>query len=166
MKEYLLSTPNTELLIDRINRLPKPSFLADNVPRDVLMQVHFYHVKDKFMLAFRKNSHPPAKYASIKIFADLSQYTMQKHKTLLAITKACGTTALCIAGDTPPNCYEKDGTFFSGILSRRRIETMILCYWDIIPEQEPFSQSFLFHLENWNECQLVPKKIVATSSTT
>lgn len=75
-------------MIERIHHLLKPSFLADNIPREVLIWVHFYHIKDQFMAAFHKNSQPPAQYAPIQIFADLSQYTMQKCKALLSETKA------------------------------------------------------------------------------
>lgn len=34
-----------DLAIDRIHRLPKPSFLPAEVPRDVLLRVHFYQAK-------------------------------------------------------------------------------------------------------------------------
>lgn len=31
--------------VDRIHRLPKPSYLADDIPRDVILQLHLYHKK-------------------------------------------------------------------------------------------------------------------------
>lgn len=46
---------DAELVIDRAHRLPKPSFLSDTVPRDVLARIHYFHVKDNAMRAIRKN---------------------------------------------------------------------------------------------------------------
>lgn len=88
MLAYLPSVPSLELVIDRIHRLPKPAHLPDNIPRDVLMRVHFFHMKEQFMLAFRKNAQPPEQYTTIQVFADLSQFTMQKRKSLITVTKA------------------------------------------------------------------------------
>lgn len=52
------------------------------------MRVHFLHIKERFRSAFRKNRQPPEKYTSIQLFADLSQFAMQRRKSLLPITKA------------------------------------------------------------------------------
>lgn len=34
-----------ELTVDRVHRVPKPPFLADDVPRGVLLRLHFYRAK-------------------------------------------------------------------------------------------------------------------------
>lgn len=67
----LPSTPTSEMVIRRIHRLPKPFYLPDNVPKDVIMRVHFYHVKDKLMSNFRKTSqsNSPAFNGSLPIYA-------------------------------------------------------------------------------------------------
>lgn len=52
------------------------------------MQVHFYHVKDQLMSNFHKASQLPEQYPRLQLYADLSQYTLQKRKSLLPITKA------------------------------------------------------------------------------
>lgn len=52
----LLSIPDSEIVIDRTCCLPKPSYLLDNIPRDVIMRVHFYHVKDQLMSNFCKTT--------------------------------------------------------------------------------------------------------------
>lgn len=88
MKVFLPSIPESEMQVDRIHRLPNPSHLPDNIPRDVLMQVHFYQTKEQLMSAFHKHQQSPEKYAHIQIFVDLSQFTMQKRKSLLPVTKA------------------------------------------------------------------------------
>lgn len=38
-----------ELTIDRIHPIPKPSFLADEVPRDVIMRGHFFSTKEQIL---------------------------------------------------------------------------------------------------------------------
>lgn len=38
-----------DVIIDRVHRLPKPSYLSDQIPRDVIARIHFYHVKDQLM---------------------------------------------------------------------------------------------------------------------
>lgn len=88
MKAYVPDMSDAGLHIDRIHRLPKPSHLPENIPRDVLMRVHFFQAKERFMIAFRKNKHPPGQYSSIQLFADLSQFTMQRRRSLLPVTKA------------------------------------------------------------------------------
>lgn len=40
-----------DLTMDRIHHLPKPSHLPDNVHRDVILCLHFYHVKERMMSA-------------------------------------------------------------------------------------------------------------------
>lgn len=87
-KAFLPSIPESALAVDRIHRLPKPSHLPDNIPRDVLMWVHFYNAKEQLMTSFRKNLQPPEKFSNIQLYAELSQYTMQKRKSLLPVTKA------------------------------------------------------------------------------
>lgn len=34
-----------DLIVDRIHRVPKPSFLPDKNQKDVLLRVHYYHMK-------------------------------------------------------------------------------------------------------------------------
>lgn len=134
MKVFLPSVPETDLVIDRIQRLRKPSHFPNNIRRDVLMRVHFYHAKEQLTTAFRKNSQPPETFSCIQLYADLSQFTMQKHKSLLPVTKALRnhsilyhwgySTKLTITHEgntTTITCLEEGLT--------------LLCSLDIIPEQ-------------------------------
>lgn len=34
-----------DLLMDHAHRIPKPAYVPDTVPRDVLTRVHYYHIK-------------------------------------------------------------------------------------------------------------------------
>lgn len=135
MTVFLPSVPETDLVIDGIHRLPKPSHLPENLPRDVLTRVHFYHTKEQLMAAFRKNSQPPERFSRIQLFADLSQFTMQKHKSLLPVTKA-------LHNHTIPYCW---GYPIKLIITHEGITTTItsleeglalLCSLDIIPENK------------------------------
>lgn len=53
----LPEAPGTEIIVDRAHRLPKPKFLPDQVPRDVIDRVHFFHIKDDLM-RFSRKKHP------------------------------------------------------------------------------------------------------------
>lgn len=52
------------------------------------MQVHFFQTKGQLMSAFRKHQQPLEKFTPIQLFSDLCKFTMQKHKSLLPVTKA------------------------------------------------------------------------------
>lgn len=77
-----------DLLVDRIHRVPKPSFLPAEIPRDVLLRMHFYHVKDRVLQASRKQENIPQQYANIRLLPDLSRHTLQRRRNLITITKA------------------------------------------------------------------------------
>lgn len=51
-----LTTQN--LIVDRIHRVPKP-FLPEETPRDVLLRVHYYQVKDQILQASRRTRQHP-----------------------------------------------------------------------------------------------------------
>lgn len=78
----------SDLLVDRIHRVPKPSFLPDDTPRDVLMRIHYYHIKDRILQVSRKQENIPQQYAAIRVLPDLSRHTLQRRRNLLTITKA------------------------------------------------------------------------------
>lgn len=44
---------------DRIHRLPKPTYLSDNIPRDVILRLHFYRTKERLMAASRQKRFDP-----------------------------------------------------------------------------------------------------------
>lgn len=53
IKVLLPELKNIELVIYQINRLPRPSFLPDSTPRDVILRIHFYHIKEQLMQEVR-----------------------------------------------------------------------------------------------------------------
>lgn len=46
MKATLPEVPLEELVVDRIHRLPRPKNIPNHLPRDTIVRVHFYHIKD------------------------------------------------------------------------------------------------------------------------
>lgn len=76
-----------DMIIDRAHRLVKPAHIPDNVPRDVIVRIHFYHIKDRLMRYSRQNAALPDPYAGIAIYADLSQATLAARNNLIPITK-------------------------------------------------------------------------------
>lgn len=87
ISQLLPDLPPMETIIDRIHRLPKPSHLPPEVPRDTLMRVHFYHAKDMLMAKSRRLGQLPAPYTKLQLFADISQYTRNQRRQLQTITK-------------------------------------------------------------------------------
>lgn len=65
-----------ELSIDHIHRIPKPAFLPNTVPRDVLLRVHFCSTKDQILRKSRTLGKLPEPYENIHIYADLCKFTM------------------------------------------------------------------------------------------
>lgn len=83
----LPDTSPRDIIIDRIHRIAKPSHLAASIPRDILMRIHFYHIKEKLMIEARSKSPLPRPFEGIQIFPDLSKYTLQLRRNLNSITK-------------------------------------------------------------------------------
>lgn len=44
----------TNVTIDRIHSIPRLSFLPQEVPRDVILRIHFFQVKEELIAAFRR----------------------------------------------------------------------------------------------------------------
>lgn len=95
LKEYFIQFMSTllpdtapgELTIDRIHRLPKPPHLPDTVPRDTIVRIHSFHVKENLMRTTRNHSEYPQPYTNLAFYADLSKHTMLQRKNLTTITK-------------------------------------------------------------------------------
>lgn len=88
IREVLPSVTTHDLIIDRAHRLPKPKGLPDTVPRDVIARIHFYHIKEDLMSTARKLSQLPEPFSRVKLFADLSQSTLQARRHLAPVTTA------------------------------------------------------------------------------
>lgn len=80
----LNALPNADayhLEIDRIHRvlsIPKP----DGLPRDILVNPHFYNTKNAIMRYARENPNLKYKGFQYQIFTDIAPITIQKRKAL------------------------------------------------------------------------------------
>lgn len=80
IKVLLPDLKTIEFVIDHIHRLPKPPFLPDWVPRDVILCIHFFHVKEQLMQKRDPRRTYQKTYAHLQLFADLSQHTLHRHR--------------------------------------------------------------------------------------
>uniref|UniRef100_A0A8C5Q945 Uncharacterized protein n=1 Tax=Leptobrachium leishanense TaxID=445787 RepID=A0A8C5Q945_9ANUR len=76
-----------DFLMDRAHRLPRAKNLPPSASRDVLVRVHFFHVKEALMRASRKSMPLPSPYAEVSFYADLSTATMTKRREFSSFTK-------------------------------------------------------------------------------
>ncbi|CAH2251472.1 Hypothetical predicted protein [Pelobates cultripes] len=79
--------PQDLLLLDRYHRVQKPKFLTTDAPRDVLVCLHYFHVKEDIMRASRQRQSLPEPHQRTTIYADISAATLKKSKTFAAITE-------------------------------------------------------------------------------
>lgn len=92
-----------ELIIDCIHWLPKPPYLSDAIPRDTIVQINFFHIKENVMLATRNHTDYSQPYTNLAFYADLSKYTMLQHKNFSTITNPSETTRFNTNGVTQLN---------------------------------------------------------------
>lgn len=122
-----------EFTVDRIHRLPKPTYLSDNVPRDVILRMHFYHAKERLMTASRKGDQIPSPHNNLQFYADLSQYTLQKRRNFNTITKALRNHKLSYKRGIPTKLIvTKEGTEY--VMDSVTKGIALLKTWGIIPE--------------------------------
>ena len=134
----LPEVPSSEVIVDRAHRLPKPKFLPEKVPRDVIARVHFFHIKDDLMRFSRKNQPLPAPYSNISVYSDLSQHTMMARKNLSSITKLLQNSKITYSWGFPTKLLiTRDNRTFA----IRNVEEGIdlAKKWNLLPEdaQDP-----------------------------
>ncbi|XP_056398475.1 uncharacterized protein LOC130357419 [Hyla sarda] len=83
-----LRASTLDLLMDRVHRLPKPKTLPATTPRDVILRLHFYHIKEQLMLVARSSPSLPEEYSGLQLFTDLSAATLARRREFSAGTKA------------------------------------------------------------------------------
>lgn len=86
-KEVLPEISTKDFEIDRIHRLPKPKHLPDKIPRDVLLRVHFFQIKEDFMKKSRNSQVISEKYPHLQFFSDVSQFTISFRRRFATVTK-------------------------------------------------------------------------------
>lgn len=132
-KAILPDTPDIELTIDRIHRVPKPSFLPASVPRDVIMKIHFFHTKELILTKARSLGQLPHPYGNIQMFTDLSKYTLDLRRKLNTITKALRNHKIEYKWRQPSKLIiTKDGS--THVVSSLEGGLDLLRTWSIIPD--------------------------------
>lgn len=125
-----------DIIIDRIHRIAKPSHLAASVPRDVLMRVHFYHIKEKLLMGVKAKSPLPAPYTGIQFFPDLSKFTLQLRRQMNPITKSLQNHKVPYKWRYPATIIiVRNGQSHSIVNLDRGLK--LLQSWGIIPEPPP-----------------------------
>lgn len=133
-KTLLPEATDMDITVDRVHRLPKPSHLPDHIPRDVILRVHFYHIKEKLMLSMRKKGQIPSQYADLQLYADLSQYTLMKRRNLNTVTKALRNHEISYRWNYPSKLTViKDGT--SHMIDSVDRGIALLRSWNILPDE-------------------------------
>ena len=125
-----------DFTIDRIHRLPKPAYLPDSIPRDVILRLHFYHTKERLMAVSRQKDKVPAPYSNLQFYTDLSQYTLQKRRNLVTITKALRNHKLSYKWGFPTELIvTKDDKDY--VIDSMAKGLALLQSWEIVPEPQP-----------------------------
>lgn len=137
-KNLIPSLTDLDVPIDRIHLLPKPSHLSDHIPRDILLRLHFFHVKENLMSCMQKHDQIPSQYQSLQFFTDLLQYTLQKRRNLNTVTKALRNHKIAYKWGYPTKLTvtRKNHTYTITTLERG---VALLKVWDILPEPEAVS---------------------------
>lgn len=86
IKVTLPHTSKQDLILDRAHRLPKPKNLPTSLPRDVIVRIHFFQIKEQLMQAARRSPHLLEPFHKVTLYADLSQHTIQARRKLSSIT--------------------------------------------------------------------------------
>lgn len=71
---FMVLLPETspiELTIDHIHWVPKPPYLPNTIPRNIIMRIHFYHIKEQILHKARTMGNLQNPYNNIHIFANL-----------------------------------------------------------------------------------------------
>ncbi|XP_073411541.1 uncharacterized protein [Dendrobates tinctorius] len=77
---------DSELIIDRAHRIPKPTRVSADLPRDTILRIHFYNTKEKILQYLKKEKTFPEPYRGLKMFADLSKDTLDARRSFNNIT--------------------------------------------------------------------------------
>lgn len=127
-----------DLIVEGIHRIPKPSFLPEGNPRDILLRVPFYHVKEQILQAARKQDSIPPQYTDVLLLPDLSRHTLQRRSNLATITKALRNHKILHMWKYPAT-VSHNGTTKSITTMKEGIA--VLRQWGILPDQAVSSTS-------------------------
>ncbi|CAH2322311.1 Hypothetical predicted protein [Pelobates cultripes] len=76
LRAYGLVVPPDMLQVGRAHRVPRPRHLPDTTPRDVLIRIHYFHIKEHILHESRNKSKPHEDFPTVHLFTDLSAATL------------------------------------------------------------------------------------------
>ncbi|CAH2294866.1 Hypothetical predicted protein [Pelobates cultripes] len=80
-------------------------------PRDVLMRIHYYHIKERMLRVSRNKVKPPADFPEIKIVTDLSASTLRRRKDFSQIANTLRSNGIRFCWGFPTKMLlTKDGS--------------------------------------------------------
>lgn len=88
ISNLLSEVPPIERTIGRIHRIPKPKYLDTSIPRDILMKINFFPIKQQLLAKARSIPDLPAPNNGVQLYAVLSQNTLNLRRQMKMITKA------------------------------------------------------------------------------
>ncbi|XP_066451070.1 uncharacterized protein [Eleutherodactylus coqui] len=132
IKHILPNTSEEERIIDRAHRLPRPKTIPEHLPRDAIIRVHFFHVKEALLYEARKNATLPAPYEHIKLFIDLSQATLQNRRKYRNITQILRDNKILYKWGFPTKLIiTKNGKTY--VVQKPEEGLQLLSRWDLAP---------------------------------
>ncbi|CAH2314811.1 Hypothetical predicted protein, partial [Pelobates cultripes] len=83
--------PVDMLILDRIHRVARPAHLSPSTPRDVIMRVYYFYIKELILKSHRTKRDVAEKFKDILIFTDLSAETLRRRRNYQPITETLST---------------------------------------------------------------------------
>ncbi|CAH2222765.1 Hypothetical predicted protein [Pelobates cultripes] len=139
------------MLIDRIHRIPKPTYLPDSTPRDVLFRTHFFHIKELVLKVSRTREQPLEDYPGVKLFNDLSAATLKKRRTYHQVAEALRQHGTKYRWGYPTKMLVQHGGTLRPI-STPEEGIKLLKEWNIpIPPTEPHKHPIRKTAQEWRK---------------
>ncbi|CAH2225253.1 Hypothetical predicted protein [Pelobates cultripes] len=80
LQVYVQDVPADMVQVDQVHRVPKPHYLPDSTPIDVLLREHYFHIKKIIMKSRRNKPLPHEDCPTVRIMVDLSTATLRRKK--------------------------------------------------------------------------------------
>ncbi|CAH2283384.1 Hypothetical predicted protein [Pelobates cultripes] len=153
LRAYAPDIPADMMLIDRIHRIPKPTYLPDSTPRDVLFRAHFFHIKELVLKASRTREKPHEDYPAVKLFNDLSAATLRKRRTFHQVAEALRQHRTKYRWGYPTKMLVQHGGTLRPI-STPEEGIKLLKEWNIpIPSTEPHRHPIRKTTQEWSKAR-------------
>ena len=146
--ELLGKSPDDQIELDRVHRIPTGPYPTKEPPRDVLCRVHFFRIKEAIMRAAWLKGPMEINKDIIQMFPDLSQQTRARRRKLKPLLDLIRMKGGSYSWGYPISLnIKRDG------------ETFHLDDIDQLPELFKFLGSEVIEVPNWKEIQIIPNRV-------